>query len=69
MMSLIRMSCWTMANPSGRRLSTVKDFPGVTGLIRFDEQGDSQTPLRFFEIEDGEIDAADVEALAKGRQG
>lgn len=50
-------------------LSTVKEFPGVTGLIRFDEQGDSQTPLRFFEIEDGEIDAADADALAKGRQG
>ncbi len=52
-----------------QQLTSVKEFPGVTGLVRFDEQGDSQTPLRFFQVEDGEIDAADEAALAKGLKG
>ncbi len=50
-------------------LSGITDFPGVTGLIRFDEQGDSATlPVHF--VVDGErIETRDPAALAKGGSG
>jgi len=47
-------------------LSTVKDFPGATGLVRFDENGDSATPAQLFRFERGNIDVADPNALAEG---
>lgn len=50
-------------------LAAVKDFPGVTGLVRFDEQGDSATQLRFFQVEGEEIESRDPSALAKGESG
>lgn len=50
-------------------LAGVKDFPGVTGLIRFDEQGDSATQLRFFQVDGEQIESRDPAALAKGESG
>ena len=50
-------------------LSTVKDFPGVTGLIHFDEQGDSDTTPRFFQVEGDHLEAKDPAALAKAEAG
>jgi branched-chain amino acid transport system substrate-binding protein len=47
-------------------LSNVKDFPGATGLVRFDENGDSATPAQLFRFERGNIDVADPNALAEG---
>lgn len=44
-------------------LSKVKSFPGVTGLVEFDEQGDSATAPRFFTFERGSIVDADLKAL------
>ena len=50
-------------------LQGTKDFPGVTGLIRFDEQGDSATRLRFFQVDGDTIESRDPAALAKGESG
>ncbi len=50
-------------------LAGAKDFPGVTGLITFDEQGDSATRLRFFQVDGDRIESRDPNALAKGEQG
>ena len=33
------------------KLAATAEFPGVTGLIKFDEQGDSATQLRYFMVE------------------
>jgi ABC-type branched-subunit amino acid transport system substrate-binding protein len=46
-------------------LANVKDFPGVTGLIKFDDQGDSATQLRFFQVDGDQIESRDPAALAK----
>lgn len=50
-------------------IAGISDFPGVTGLIRFDEHGDSATlPVHF--VVDGErIETRDPAALAKGGSG
>jgi len=48
------------------RLASVKDFPGVTGLIRFDSNGDSVTPLTVFTIEKDVIEVADLDAKPEG---
>ncbi len=50
-------------------IAGISEFPGVTGLIRFDEQGDSATlPIHF--VVDGErIETRDPAALAKGGSG
>lgn len=50
-------------------LASVKDFPGVTGLVRFDEEGDSSTPPRFFMLEKGRIEPADIEAIKNPGEG
>lgn len=50
-------------------LAGSKDFPGVTGLIRFDEQGDSATTPRFFQVEDERIESRDPAALAHAEKG
>lgn len=50
-------------------LAATKEFPGVTGLIQFDEHGDSATQLRFFQVDGDRIESRDPNALAKGEQG
>ncbi len=50
-------------------LAAVSDFPGVTGLIRFDEQGDSATQLIHFVVDGEKIETRDPAALAKGESG
>ena len=50
-------------------LQSVKDFPGVTGLIHFDEQGDSATTPRFFQVDGDRLEAKDPATLAKGDSG
>lgn len=51
-------------------LAAVADFPGVTGLIRFDAQGDSTTQPRFFQVEGDRIERREPDALDKtGRSG
>lgn len=50
-------------------LATAKDFPGVTGLLRFDDSGDSATPPRFFMLEKGKIESADVESIKNPGEG
>lgn len=44
-------------------LAKVKSFPGVTGLVEFDERGDSATAPRFFTFERGNLVDADLKAL------
>jgi hypothetical protein len=44
----------------------VDGFVGVTGPLRFDEQGDSQTPLLFFRIEREKVERVEQEDLLKG---
>lgn len=50
-------------------LAGVKEFPGVTGLIQFDEQGDSATQLIHFVVDGEKIETRDPAALAKGESG
>ena len=50
-----------------RALMEVKDFPGVTGLIRFDDSGDSRTPLFFFQVDDDKLERVERDALAKAQ--
>lgn len=50
-------------------LAGVADFPGVTGLIKFDEQGDSATQLIHFMVDGEKIETRDPAALAKGESG
>jgi len=47
-------------------LASVKDFPGVTGLVRFDEWGDSSTPAQLFRFERGHIEVTDPSKVAGG---
>ncbi len=47
-------------------LIDVNGFVGVTGTISFDKEGDSKTPLRFFEIDREKVDHVDVAELIKG---
>lgn len=47
-------------------LIDVNGFVGVTGTISFDKEGDSKTPLRFFEIDREKVDRVDVNELIKG---
>lgn len=58
----------TQAAPKSREemrevLAGVRDFPGVTGLVRFDLEGDSDTPPRFFRVRKGKIEETDVASL------
>lgn len=48
------------------KLAAVKDFPGVTGLIKFDVNGDSVIPLTVFTIENDAIEVADLDAKPEG---
>jgi ABC-type branched-subunit amino acid transport system substrate-binding protein/outer membrane protein assembly factor BamD (BamD/ComL family) len=50
-------------------LQGTKDFPGVTGAIRFDDDGDSITPVHYFQLDDGRIEAKDFDKLPKGDAG
>ncbi|MBM4279635.1 MAG: hypothetical protein FJ137_02375 [Deltaproteobacteria bacterium] len=49
-----------------RALGAVSGFVGVTGPLRFDDGGDSQTPLLFFRIEREKVERVDREDLVKG---
>ena len=49
-----------------RRLAEVKDFPGVTGLISFDADGESVTPLTVFTINKDMIEVADLDSKPAG---
>lgn len=51
------------------RLAGAKDFPGVTGLVRFNEIGDSATPPRFFTFERDRIEPKKREDFAKDGEG
>ncbi|MFZ9886266.1 MAG: ABC transporter substrate-binding protein [Myxococcota bacterium] len=51
------------------RLSTVRDFPGVTGQLSFDGDGDSATPGRFFTFKRDRIESVKVQDLAKAGDG
>jgi ABC-type branched-subunit amino acid transport system substrate-binding protein/TolA-binding protein len=46
-------------------LQGVKDFPGVTGNVSFDAQGDSVTQPRFFQVEGDRVEAKDPAVIAK----
>jgi branched-chain amino acid transport system substrate-binding protein len=50
-------------------LSNVKDFPGVTGPVRFDSDGDSATPARIFILEKGEVEQKEASDLPKRGRG
>jgi hypothetical protein len=50
-------------------LQATKDFPGVTGLIKFDADGDSTTIPRFFQVDGDRVEAKDPAALAKSESG
>jgi branched-chain amino acid transport system substrate-binding protein len=50
-------------------LQSTKEFPGVTGLVKFDEQGDSATQLRYFMVDGERIDSKDPATLAKPESG
>jgi ABC-type branched-subunit amino acid transport system substrate-binding protein len=49
-----------------KALAAVQGFVGVTGSIRFDDEGDSQTPLFFFQIAREKVERVDREDLVKG---
>ncbi len=51
------------------RLAGAKDFPGVTGLVRFNEIGDSATPPHFFEFQRDRIEPAKREDFAREGDG
>ncbi len=51
-------------------LSNVKDFPGVTGLICFDDQGDSTTELRHFVVQGESLEARELSKIVgEGKKG
>ena len=50
-------------------LLEVKDFPGVTGSIKFDKNGDSATEARIFMLEKGEIEQKEKSDLPKRGRG
>lgn len=51
-------------------LGSVKDFPGVTGLIRFDEHGDSATEPRYFIVDGENLERRELRTLVgKGDAG
>jgi ABC-type branched-subunit amino acid transport system substrate-binding protein/Tfp pilus assembly protein PilF len=50
-------------------LAGLTDFPGVTGLVRFDETGDSATQLIHFVVDGEHLETRDPAALAKGENG
>ena len=61
----------TPAKPTTRAalqksLASVNGFVGVTGAIRFDDDGDSQTPLLFFQIEREKVERVEKEDLVRG---
>jgi len=47
-------------------LAKTKDFPGVTGMVTFDEKGDSATTPVFFTFQRGRLEVAEDEQL-KGK--
>jgi ABC-type branched-subunit amino acid transport system substrate-binding protein len=52
-----------------KALAAVNGFVGVTGAIRFDDAGDSQTPLLFFQIEREKVERVEKEDLVRGAGG
>ncbi len=52
-----------------RALADVQGFVGVTGPIRFDEEGDSRTPLVFFRIEREKVERVELDDLVRGAGG
>jgi ABC-type branched-subunit amino acid transport system substrate-binding protein/outer membrane protein assembly factor BamD (BamD/ComL family) len=51
------------------QLHTVRDFPGVTGLVAFDKNGDSIVPPVFFTFERGMIKRAEDDQLKRPGEG
>lgn len=51
------------------RLAGAKDFPGVTGLVRFNELGDSDTPPHFFTFKRDRIEPAKAVDFAREGDG
>ncbi len=49
-----------------RALNDVNGFVGVTGTIDFDDEGDSKTPLHFFQIDHEKVEQVDRDELLKG---
>jgi branched-chain amino acid transport system substrate-binding protein len=49
-----------------KALGAVNGFVGVTGPIRFDDAGDSQTPLVFFRLEREKVERVEKEDLIRG---
>jgi ABC-type branched-subunit amino acid transport system substrate-binding protein len=49
-----------------KALASVNGYVGVTGSIRFDDVGDSQTPLLFFQIEREKVERVEKEDLVRG---
>lgn len=47
-------------------LQKTAGFVGVTGTLSFDKEGDSQTPLHFFQIAREKVEPVDVADLVKG---
>lgn len=50
-------------------LARAKDFPGVTGLVQFDDEGDSATPPRYFLFERDRIERAKREDFQREGDG
>ncbi|MDP2341223.1 MAG: ABC transporter substrate-binding protein [Deltaproteobacteria bacterium] len=49
-----------------KALNDVNGFVGVTGTIDFDDEGDSKTPLHFFQIEREKVEHVERDELLKG---
>jgi ABC-type branched-subunit amino acid transport system substrate-binding protein len=49
-----------------KALGEVGAFPGVTGAIRFDEVGDSQTPVIFFRVDREKVERVEKSELVRG---
>ena len=49
-----------------KALNDVNGYVGVTGTISFDDEGDSKTPLHFFQIEREKVERVERDELVKG---
>ena len=49
-----------------KALNDVSGFVGVTGIIDFDDEGDSKIPVHFFQIEREKVERVEEAELLKG---
>ena len=49
-----------------KALNDVSGFVGVTGIIDFDDEGDSKIPVHFFQIEREKVERVEEALLLKG---